>query len=76
MELLEKIYCTEINKEFNDDYLLKLLEEFNFFNEDKINLNLEVNNKSLSSGQLQKISFMRSLLNDTKLLLLMNPHLI
>ena len=57
-------------KEFNDDYLLKLLEEFNFFNEDKINLNLEVNNKSLSSGQLQKISFMRSLLNDTKLLLL------
>ena len=57
-------------KEFNDDFLLKLLEEFNFFNEDKINLNLEVNNKSLSSGQLQKISFMRSLLNDTKLLLL------
>ena len=28
----------ENKKEFNDDYLLKLLEEFNFFNEDKINL--------------------------------------
>ena len=57
-------------KDINDDDLIKLLDEFNFFNEKKISLDLEVNNKSLSSGQLQKISFMRSLLNDTKLLLL------
>ena len=53
-----------------DKELLKILDEFNFFNNEKYDLGLLVNNKSLSSGQLQKISFMRSLLNNTQLLLL------
>ena len=58
------------NKLIEDHKLYETIEEFNFFGNDKISLEYQVNNKSLSSGQLQKISFMRSLLNDTKLLLL------
>ena len=58
------------NKLIEDHELYEIIEEFNFFGNDKISLEYQVNNKSLSSGQLQKISFMRSLLNDTKLLLL------
>ncbi len=58
------------NKLIEDHKLYEIIEEFNFFGNDKISLEYQVNNKSLSSGQLQKISFMRSLLNDTKLLLL------
>ena len=58
------------NNKVEDKELLKILDEFNFFNNEKYDLGLIVNNKSLSSGQLQKISFMRSLLNNTKLLLL------
>ncbi len=58
------------NKKIDDRELYEIIDEFNFFGNDKISLEFQVNNKSLSSGQLQKISFMRSLLNDTKLLLL------
>ncbi|MAH99429.1 MAG: hypothetical protein CMA12_08885 [Euryarchaeota archaeon] len=57
-------------KKIDDEELLEILNEFSFFNEEEISLDYQVNNKTLSSGQLQKISFMRSLLNDTKLLLL------
>jgi ABC-type multidrug transport system fused ATPase/permease subunit len=57
-------------KKIDDRELLEILNEFSFFNEEEISLEYQINNKTLSSGQLQKISFMRSLLNDTKLLLL------
>lgn len=57
-------------KNIQDDDLIKIIEEFNFFSENITDLDYQVNNKTLSSGQLQKISFMRSFLNDTKLLLL------
>ena len=58
------------SNQIDDEDLIKLMDEFNFFNNEKYNLDYKVNNKTLSSGQLQKISFMRSLLNDSKLLLL------
>ena len=58
------------NKNISDSDLIEMLKEFNFFNNDEIKLNKNVNNKSLSSGQLQKVSFMRSLLNDCDILLL------
>ena len=51
--------------------ILELLDEFKLFNEfSDIDLNMEVNNKSLSSGQMQKISFIRSLLANSEILLL------
>ena len=58
-------------KNNNDRDLLKMLEEFKVFNESKDNvLDLKINNKSLSTGQMQKISFIRALLNDIEILLL------
>ena len=58
------------NRQISDNELQSLLKEFNFFNEGGYDLDFTINNKILSSGQLQKISFMRSLLNNTQLLLL------
>jgi ABC-type multidrug transport system fused ATPase/permease subunit len=46
------------------------MKEFQLFNKGEKNLDTVVDSKSLSSGQMQKISFIRSLLADTKLLLL------
>ena len=40
------------------------------FKGQEINLNLEVSNRSLSSGQMQKIAFIRALLSDVDILLL------
>ena len=61
---------TATNRQISDNELQSLLKEFNFFNEGGYDLDFTINNKILSSGQLQKISFMRSLLNNTQLLLL------
>lgn len=54
----------------SDKEISDLLIEFNFYNEGKYNLNKPISNKTLSSGQLQKISFMRSILSESKILLL------
>jgi ABC-type multidrug transport system fused ATPase/permease subunit len=59
------------NSEITDEELQKMISEFKLFSEYKdIDLNKKVNNKSLSSGQMQKISFMRALLSKAKILLL------
>ena len=60
------------NKKIKDDLeLLKLIEQFEVFNEEKQSpLDLKVSNKSLSTGQMQKVSFIRALLNDINILLL------
>ena len=65
----ENLVYGNINK-ITDTEMIDLLTEFKFFNENNIDLNLKVSNKSLSSGQLQKLSFIRSLLNNTEILLL------
>jgi len=55
----------------NENKLIKICEEFDLFtdlNED--NLNLNINNKNLSSGQMQKISFIRAILLNPRVLLL------
>ena len=54
--------------EVNDVY--NLIDKFNLFAEKKVSLDYTINNKSLSSGQMQKISFIRALLNDVEILLL------
>lgn len=58
-------------KDIEDKVLKKYILEFGLFNESK-NLDLDklVSNKTLSSGQLQKISFIRSLLGEAEILLL------
>ena len=53
-----------------DEEILQLMYEFELFNSDLINLETLVDSKSLSSGQMQKISFIRSLLANVEILLL------
>ena len=50
--------------------LLEFIEVFDLFNGKKVDLDLRVNNKSLSSGQMQKISFIRAVLSDMEILFL------
>lgn len=58
------------NLSITDEELVKVLNEFKFYNEGKYDLSQKISNKTLSSGQLQKISFMRTILSEAKLLLL------
>ena len=55
----------------SDDEILEMIRIFNLF-EDKVKVDLDkkVDNKSLSSGQMQKIAFMRVLLSDAEVLFL------
>ncbi len=53
-----------------DDEILQLMHEFELFNREEKTLETVVDSKSLSSGQMQKISFIRSLLANAELLLL------
>ena len=57
--------------EVDDKDILSILDKFSFSPESK-NLSLDtiISNTSLSSGQMQKVSFMRSLLNNSEILLL------
>jgi len=55
----------------SDDKIMELLKEFDVFKEKRnYDLTREISNKSLSSGQMQKISFIRALLANTEVLLL------
>tara|TARA_B100001996_G_scaffold378098_1_gene361700 strand:- start:1291 stop:2907 length:1617 start_codon:yes stop_codon:yes gene_type:complete len=63
------IYGNE-NNEITDEKLFETLRLFQLFDEDDYDLNLIISNRTLSSGQMQKISFIRALLSNTELLLL------
>lgn len=57
--------------EISDQDILKLLKSFELFDDAKrYDLDLQISNKSLSSGQMQKIAFVRALLAQVELLLL------
>ena len=59
------------DNEIPDDEIYDIVNKFSLYTEeDKIDLDKQINNKTLSSGQMQKISFIRSLLNDSEILLL------
>jgi ABC-type multidrug transport system fused ATPase/permease subunit len=59
------------DKDVHDKDILEYLKEINTFNEEtNYNLDHVVSNKSLSSGQMQKIAFVRALLNSPEALLL------
>ncbi len=59
------------NKNLDDNELIDLINEFSLF-EDKTDINLDaiIDNKSLSSGQMQKISFLRVFASKPDLLIL------
>ena len=62
------LYGNKLDK--SDDEIEQLMKEFELFNNEEKNLDSIVDSKSLSSGQMQKISFIRSLLAEVRLLLL------
>ena len=69
--LKENLLYGNENKNKTDKELLDMVSKFKLFNEEYDNtLNKQINNKSLSTGQMQKISFIRALLNDVEILLL------
>tara|TARA_S200000501_G_scaffold326956_1_gene325891 strand:+ start:5634 stop:7262 length:1629 start_codon:yes stop_codon:yes gene_type:complete len=58
-------------EKIDDQILLKKLYEFDVFKEkESYELDREISNKSLSSGQMQKIAFIRALLSRPRILLL------
>ncbi len=58
------------NLKINDKQMLDLMDEFQLFNSSEKTLDTAVDSNSLSSGQMQKIAFIRSLLADVEILLL------
>jgi len=59
------------NRNISDQELFASIKEIKLFeNEKEINLDMSINNKKLSSGQMQKISFLRVFNADLDLLLL------
>ena len=68
--LRENLLYGNENLEVDDENLHDMLKLFRLFDEDSYNLDLIISNRTLSSGQMQKISFIRSLLSNTELLLL------
>ena len=52
------------DKKTSDSYLKDIVELFKLFDDDNWSLKKEINNSSLSSGQAQKISFMRAFISD------------
>tara|TARA_E500000178_G_scaffold356690_1_gene437242 strand:- start:15038 stop:16654 length:1617 start_codon:yes stop_codon:yes gene_type:complete len=60
-----------LDEPIEDNILLEMAREFKLFNEEQnYDLDKKISNKTLSSGQMQKISFIRSLLSDVEVLLL------
>ncbi len=58
-------------KEISEDEIMSFLKLLDTFKEqENYDLNRVINNKSLSSGQMQKIAFIRALLSDVDILLL------
>lgn len=59
------------NQNIQDREIIDFLKDFDTFKEESsYNLDREIDNKSLSSGQMQKIAFVRALLSDLDVLLL------
>ena len=59
-----------VNEEILDSEIISKINSFNIFENKDYDLNQEVSNKTLSSGQMQKLSFVRALLSNPDLLLL------
>lgn len=56
---------------YDENYIIDFLKRLEVFKEDSsYNLNSMISNKTLSSGQMQKIAFVRALISDAEILLL------
>ena len=58
------------NLAVNDSTIVEMIEKYKLFDDEKFNLNDVITNKLLSSGQMQKISFIRALLSKPEILIL------
>ena len=58
------------NFTITDNEIIEMIDTFQLFKDNDYQLKDEVSNTTLSSGQMQKIAFMRALLNKNELLLL------
>ena len=69
--LKENILYGVKNNLNREDEVIKFLNKFKVFQQsESIDLNQEIDAKSLSSGQIQKVSFIRALLNNPSILFL------
>ncbi len=68
--LKENLLYGNQDKSVSDETLLDTLESFNLFENQEYDLDFEVSNRTLSSGQMQKISFIRALLGKPRVLFL------
>ncbi len=60
-----------VNGNVDNKKIIKLIEQFNIFDsEENINLDKKINSKILSSGQMQKLSFIRAILLKSDILFL------
>ena len=63
------IYGNNLN--ISDDAIMDMLRRFDIFKEEiNYNLDREIDNNSLSSGQMQKVGFIRALLSRPEILIL------
>ena len=66
-----KIVLARGKKKIDDDVLIEELKKFDTFKEESAyDLDRIISNKTLSSGQMQKIAFVRALLSDVEILVL------
>ena len=54
----------------SDKEIKNLISKFELFKNNNNNLDIKVSNRTLSSGQMQKLSFIRALLSNPELLLI------
>ena len=57
-------------EEVSDEVIIKYIDEFMLFNENEFDLSMKVSSLSLSSGQIQKIGFIRALISEIDFLIL------
>jgi len=58
------------SQSLSDNKIIDLIESVNLFKDKNYDLSLKINNKSLSSGQMQKIGFLRIFASDVDFLIL------
>tara|TARA_B100001250_G_scaffold67363_3_gene53922 strand:- start:1548 stop:3164 length:1617 start_codon:yes stop_codon:yes gene_type:complete len=68
--LRENLLYGNKSKDISDDEMKEMLKKFKLFDDDNYDLSFVISNRTLSSGQMQKISFIRALLANTEILLL------
>ncbi len=70
-ETLRENLTYGVSGDIDDEVLFNFIREFKLFNENKkSDVDKQISNKSLSTGQMQKVSFIRALASGTEVLIL------